>query len=202
MPPYDRCGACARHATGPWATSQGTRILENGDAVDLTWVESAGGPVIVMEESLRNLWGGYANFDYENACKVDGYAGLVTFGKPSAPVTGLVINDIPAPTAFMKEYRSIVQWISSPSDARFVEAVREGIGSVGMWDEGPIVRVNGPLAIFDAALPGIEASTDELLFVEIEPTAYRVRTADIESDTGTCARVHRLDPVTEISTAI
>lgn len=97
---------------------------------------------------------------------------------------------------------SVFQWISSSSDARFVEAMREGFGSVGMWDEGPIVRVNGPLAIFDAALPGIEASTDELLFVEIEPTAYRVRTADIESDTGTCARVHRLDPVTEISTAI
>ncbi|MEV5394864.1 Imm21 family immunity protein [Streptomyces cellulosae] len=91
-------------------------------------------------EALRNLWGGYANFDYDNACKVDGYAGLVTFGEPSAPVTGLIINDIPAPTAFMEKYRFIVQCISSSSDARFVETVREGIGSVGMWDERPIVR--------------------------------------------------------------
>ncbi|AYL37939.1 Imm21 family immunity protein [Streptomyces sp. PDY-4] len=168
VPPFDRCGARARHATGPWASSQGTQILENGDAVDLTWVESAGAPVIVKEESLRNLWGGYVNSDYENACEVDGYAGLVTFGEPTATVTGLVINEIPAPTAFMEEYRSIVQWISSSSDARFVEMVREGIASVSMWDEGPIVRVNGPLAIFDAALPGTEAGADELLLVEIE----------------------------------
>ncbi|WP_210634648.1 Imm21 family immunity protein [Streptomyces sp. GESEQ-13] len=87
-----------------------------------------------------------ASWAYGTTFKVDGYAGLVTFGEPSAPVTGLIINDIPAPTAFMEEYRFIVQCISSSSDARFVETVHEGIGSVGMWDERPIVRMNGPLA--------------------------------------------------------
>ncbi|MGW7358051.1 Imm21 family immunity protein [Streptomyces sp. NPDC054802] len=51
----------------------------------------------------------------------------------------------------------------------------------------------GPLAVFDAALPGTEARADELLLVEIEPAVYRLRTADIESDTGTCARVHKFD---------
>ncbi|MEU0085627.1 Imm21 family immunity protein [Streptomyces sp. NPDC006274] len=161
--------------------------------MDLTWVESEGGPMIVVEESLRHLWGGYTNSDYENACEVEGYAGLVTFGEPSVLRTGLAINDIPAPTAFMEEFGSIVQWIASSSDARFVEVVREGIEFVDTWVDGPVMQVNGPVAVFDAALPGTEARADELLLVEIEPAVYRLRTADIESDTGTCARVHKLD---------
>ncbi|MER6105314.1 Imm21 family immunity protein [Streptomyces sp. NPDC001832] len=161
------------------------------------WVESEGGPMIVVEESLRRLWGGYTNSNYENACEVEGYAGLVPFGEPSAPGSGLAINDIPAPTAFMEEFRAIVQWISSSSDARFVEVVRGGIEFVGTWVDGPVVQVNGPLAVFDAALPGTEALADELLLVEIEPAVYRLRTADIESDAGTCARVHKLDRFTQ-----
>ncbi|MFC4606634.1 Imm21 family immunity protein [Streptomyces maoxianensis] len=167
--------------------------------MDLTWVESEGGPMIVVEESLRNRWGGYTNSDYENACEVEGYAGLVTFGEPSASVPALAINDIPAPTAFLKEFRAIVQWISSSSDARFVEVVREGIEFVDPWVDGPLVQVKGPLAVFDAALPGTEARADELLLVEIEPAVYRLRTADIESDTGTCARVHKFDRVIQRS---
>ncbi|MFI1336060.1 Imm21 family immunity protein [Streptomyces sp. NPDC020845] len=163
--------------------------------MDLTWVESEGGPMIVVEESLRHLWGGYANSDYENACEVEGYAGLVTFGEPSAPGSALVINDIPAPTAFMGEFHAIVQWISSSSDARFIEVVRGGIDLVDTWVDGPVMKVNGPLVVFDAALPGTEARADELLLVDIEPAVYRVRTADIESDTGTCARVHQLERV-------
>lgn len=161
--------------------------------MDLTWVESEGGPMIVVEKSLRHLWGGYTNSDYENACEVEGYAGLVPFGDPAAPGSALAINDIPAPTAFMAEFRAIVQWISSSSDARFVEVVRGGIEFVDTWVDGPVVQVNGPLAVFDAALPGTEARADELLLVEIEPAVYQLRTADIESDTGTCARVHKLD---------
>ncbi|QNE73912.1 hypothetical protein F0344_04215 [Streptomyces finlayi] len=161
--------------------------------MDLTWVESEGGPMIVVEESLRGLWGGYTNSDYENACEVEGYVGLVPFGEPSAPRPALAINDIPAPTAFMEEFLAIVQWISSSSDGRFVEVVRGGIEFVDTWVDGPVVEVNGPLAVFDAALPGTEARADELLLVEIEPAVYRLRTADIESDTGTCARVHKLD---------
>ena len=114
------------------------------------------------------------------------------FGAPQAPRSALAINDIPAPTAFMPEICAIVQWISSSSDARFVEVVRGGMEFVDTWVDGPVVQVNGTLAVFDAALPGTEARADEHLLVEIEPAVYRLRTADIESDTGTCARVHKL----------
>ncbi|MGW0777609.1 Imm21 family immunity protein [Streptomyces sp. NPDC002835] len=161
--------------------------------MNLKWVESEGGPMIVVEEFLRRLWGGYTNSDYENACEVEGYAGLVALAESSALGSAVAINDIPAPTAFMEEFRVLVQWISSSSDARLVEVVRGGIESVETWADGPVVQVNGPLAVFDAALPGTEARADELLLVEIEPAVYRLRTADIESDTGTCARVHKFD---------
>jgi len=165
--------------------------------MDLTWVESEGGPLIVVEESLRNLWGGYANSDYESACEVEDYAGLVSFGETPDSGLALVIGDIPAPTAFMEEFCSIVQWISASSDARFIEVVRGGIDDVDNWVDGPVVNVTGPLAVFDAALPGTEARADELLLANIEPAVYQLRTADIESDTGTCARVHKFDRVTQ-----
>ncbi|MEI5006636.1 Imm21 family immunity protein [Streptomyces sp. PmtA] len=165
--------------------------------MNLAWIESEGGPVIVVEESLRRLWGGYTNSDYDNACEVEGYTGLVPFGEPSAPCLALAINDIPAPTTYMEEFRAIVQWIAAPSDSRLVEVVREGIDFVNEWEDGSVVQVNGRLAVFDAALPGTEARADELLLVDVEPAVYRLRTADIESDTGTCARVHKLDRLIE-----
>ncbi|WP_225803162.1 Imm21 family immunity protein [Streptomyces sp. NK15101] len=165
--------------------------------MDLAWIESEGGPVIVLEEALRHLWGGYTNSDYDNACEVDGYAGLVPFEEPAAPGPALAINDIPAPTTYMEEFGAIVQWIAAPSDSRIVEVVRAGIDVVDAWEDGPIVRVNGRLSLFDAALPGTEAGADELLLMEIEPGAYRLKTADIESASGTCARVHKLDRLIE-----
>ncbi|MFK4691772.1 Imm21 family immunity protein [Streptomyces pristinaespiralis] len=165
--------------------------------MDLAWIESEGGPVILVEESLRRLWGGYTNSDYDNACEVDGYTGPVPFGEPSAPSLAFAINDIPAPTTYMEEFRALVQWIAAPSDDRLVEVVRGGIDFVKEWEDGPVVQVNGRLALFDAALPGTQAAADELLLVDVEPAVYRLRTADIESDTGTCARVHRFDRLIE-----
>jgi hypothetical protein len=167
------------------------------DAVNCTWVESEGGPVIVVAESQRRLWGGCTNSDYENACEVEGYAGLVALEEPSALGPALAINDVPAPTAFMEEFHAMVQWISSSSDARLVEVVREGFEAVETWVDGPVVQVNGTLAVFDAALPGTDVRADELLLVDIAPAVYRLRSADIESDTGTCARVHRLDRLSQ-----
>ncbi|ALC21320.1 immunity 21 family protein [Streptomyces pristinaespiralis] len=162
--------------------------------MDLAWVESEGGPMIAVEESLRHLWGGYANTDYETACAVEGPAGLVPFEEQSAgPGSALVIGDLPAPTTFMEEFGALVQWIAASSEVRLVDVVRQGIGFVDEWEDGPVVQVNGRLALFDAALPGTQAAADELLLVDVEPAVYRLRTADIESDTGTCARVHRFD---------
>ncbi|MFK4597685.1 putative NAD/FAD-binding protein [Streptomyces pristinaespiralis] len=119
------------------------------------------------------------------------------FGEPSAPSLAFAINDIPAPTTYMEEFRALVQWIAAPSDDRLVEVVRGGIDFVKEWEDGPVVQVNGRLALFDAALPGTQAAADELLLVDVEPAVYRLRTADIESDTGTCARVHRFDRLIE-----
>lgn len=162
--------------------------------MDFAWVESEGGPVIVVEESLRHLWGGYANADYETACAVEGHAALVPFEEQSAcPGSALVIGDVPAPTTYMEEFGALVQWIAASSEVRLVEVVREGLGLVDEWADGPVVHVNGRLAVFDAALPGAEARADELLSVDVAPAVYRLRTADIESGTGTCARVHKLD---------
>lgn len=165
--------------------------------MDLAWIESEGGPVILVEESLRRLWGGYTNSDYDNACEVDGYTGPVPFGEPSAPSLACAINDIPAPTTYMEEFRALVHWIAAPSDDRIVEVVRGGIDFVKEREDGPVVQVNGRLALFDAALPGTQAAADELLLVDVEPAVHRLRTADIESDTGSCARVHRLDRLIE-----
>ncbi|MGW1006598.1 Imm21 family immunity protein [Streptomyces sp. NPDC002520] len=38
--------------------------------MDLAWVESEGGPMVVVEESMRNLWGGYTNSDYDRRHRV------------------------------------------------------------------------------------------------------------------------------------
>ncbi|WP_433417589.1 Imm21 family immunity protein [Microtetraspora malaysiensis] len=67
-----------------------------------TWVETAGGPLIVVPKSELDHWAGVDHNDgpvetwgdYGRACAAEGYIGLVTVGAQQA----LVLGDEPAMT--------------------------------------------------------------------------------------------------------
>src|SRR5689334_17973405 len=86
----------------------------------MQWVESAGGPLIVVPLELAQSWRGIEAVpgdpvtDYDRACDVDDYLGVLEVG----PGRGLVLGDEPMRTAFVPSADGgiLVRWGYAPSE--------------------------------------------------------------------------------------
>jgi hypothetical protein len=109
----------------------------------LTWIESNGGPLVVLPRALLAAWrgtddplpgeaieatfrwnpGGVAT-DYDRACDVRDYAGVIAVGSGEA----LVLADEPLPTTWLPGHRGgvFVRWRFGPDEA-CVAAILEGV---------------------------------------------------------------------------
>jgi hypothetical protein len=80
------------------------------------WIESAGGPLIVMPRSVSPSWKGTAGEDYQEACNVEDYLGLVARDWGAV----VVLGDAPLRTAVIHQPDgpAIVRWIYAPNEVR------------------------------------------------------------------------------------
>lgn len=157
------------------------------------WITSNGGPLLLLPRSLLAHWSGVdapsdgrvieAQFrwnpdqpasDYDRACDVQGYTGVLAVGDG----WGLVIGDEPNPVRWlpMSGGGIIVRWEFAPND----EAVEEAIGRVPQelpWQpEGEFRVVSSPLELFDSGEPGTGALMPRLA-MDLTPGDYRVEQA-------------------------
>ncbi|MFE3269288.1 Imm21 family immunity protein [Streptomyces sp. NPDC059215] len=76
-----------------------------------SWVTSAGGPLILIPESVCQQWVGAPctypddQGDYGRTCEVDGYVGLIDVGGTQA----LVLGDTPARTTFPRQHNIMIR---------------------------------------------------------------------------------------------
>ena len=82
----------------------------------LKWLESTGGPLLLIEKVFLPYWDGYAPTetgvtDYERACKVGDYLGRIEVG----PGYGVVLGEEPFSTTWWQpdENRNglLVRWV-------------------------------------------------------------------------------------------
>ena len=154
-----------------------------------SWVESAGGPLLVAPRSELSEWGGSTADDgpveswgdYGRACTVEGYIGLVRIGSQQA----LVVGDEPAPTTYLSTERLFLRWAAAYSESELVVAAEQAVHGQIQWDEdeGLFWDVQGPVVLFDASLPGTAMELDNHLVVDLEPGRYRVRATSL-TDNG------------------
>ncbi|GAA1618865.1 Imm21 family immunity protein [Actinoplanes couchii] len=145
-------------------------------------VTSLGGPLIVVPRSALPAWGGGDTDDYERACAVDGYVGLIPVGSPAA----LVLGDEPANTTYLPEERLFVRWLAAYAEKDLIDGARRAVDDGVPWDIDEDVRwvVDGPVVLFDAAWPGTELEDDNHLLIDPGPGTYRVRaTSYTDGDT-------------------
>jgi hypothetical protein len=170
----------------------------------MKWMKSAGGPLICLETPLMSSWcGAEGTFrtgkcvasqhsDYDRACAMSDYAGLVDVDGGSA----LVLGDLPlATTVFGK----------APFELYVVRAVYMDPGTevalfADYFDESffraSLEALNftissDALAMFDSALPGSDQSKEVLAF-SLSPGRYEIKTALVDPDERTSLVVHRL----------
>lgn len=129
---------------------------ELSDIDDWHAIESAGGPLLLLPGRARGHWTGAAGDDYERACEVDGYLGVLDVGGDQA----LVIGDEPAPTALLPtragDSLMIAKWTYGPDPASVVASLR-GV----RLDRFPAPEVkltfrSSPQLLFDSGSPGSE----------------------------------------------
>ncbi|MFF4343663.1 Imm21 family immunity protein [Kitasatospora sp. NPDC001540] len=133
--------------------------------LELTWVGSMGGPLIVVPVSALHNWGGCTEDgmilgntdqqdDYDRACAVADYAGVISLrGTDSA--TALVLGDTPDSTCYLPEHRAFMRWLAADSDTELLAAAEIVLSDPAtQWEECGVWETDGPAVLMDSAEAG------------------------------------------------
>ncbi|MFJ8630787.1 Imm21 family immunity protein [Streptomyces sp. NPDC093568] len=132
---------------------------------DLAWVQSMGGPLIVVPVSVLDQWGGCTEEgviiggsdvpdDYDRACDVEGWAGTIKVG---AEGSGLVLADEPATTCYLAEQNVFVRWLAANSDAALLEAANDLLTNPSTeWEDCGVWETDGPAVLLDSVTAGAD----------------------------------------------
>ncbi|MDI3406489.1 Imm21 family immunity protein [Streptomyces cavernicola] len=132
---------------------------------DLHWVQSMGGPLVAVPASAVDRWGGCTEGgitvggsdvpdDYDRACDVEGWAGVVEL---DAGVSVLVLADEPATTCYLAELNVFVRWLAADSDAELIESARAVLEDPATdWEDCGVWETDGPAVLLDSAVAGAD----------------------------------------------
>ena len=183
----------------------------------LEWVNSEGGPVILMEKPLLRYWNGCFSTsklfgsvsglpgdedsqkvqsdnggnltDYDRACEVDDYLGLIGVG----PGLALVLGDEPMQTAWRPLLESgamLIRWHWANDEDSVVKALSDLSNAI--WQSSDLILpVSGdPLILFDSASPG--SDIEKSLEIDLPKRQYSIDTAHYQPNKETSLFLHRL----------
>lgn len=148
------------------------------DVSSTKWIESAGGPLVVVPRAVRGNWKGIDADDYKEACEVAEYLGLLT--REWGPV--LVLGDEPMRTAVVQrtEGQAIVRWMYAPTEEQLMDAALK----VDLNAQRPVEMLavalrDEPHVIFDSGADGTNAAVVEFA---PPPSTCMIRTYVIKDD--------------------
>ncbi len=136
----------------------------------LVWVESMGGPLVVIPVSALGAWRGCTGSgmgaggatdvdDYDRACAVDDLAGAIALGESG--VQALVLGDEPATTCYLPEHRAFLRWLAADS-ADVLKAAAEVVlaDPATRWEECGAWVTDGSAVLMDTAEAGAELNVE------------------------------------------
>jgi len=158
------------------------------------WIESGGGPLVVLEGRLLDAWQGTglhwdpgSGSDYDRACEVTDWVGVLAVRDGQA----LILGADPTPTCIREAPSGVllVRWIHAPQGWRPPDA-RDLLGE--SWSE-PLAWLVGDSrqVIQDSAYPGGDGSTEQLV-MSLAPGRYLVETAEYSPDPEVRMILHRI----------
>ncbi|MEU6973771.1 Imm21 family immunity protein [Kitasatospora aureofaciens] len=133
--------------------------------LDLAWVGSMGGPLIVVPVSALHQWGGCTQDgvmlgdtdqedDYDQACAVGDYAGVISL-RETESATALVLGDTPDNTCYLAEHRAFMRWLAADSDIELLTAAEAVLSDPATpWEECGVWETDGPAVLMDSAEAG------------------------------------------------
>ena len=156
----------------------------------MRWIFSAGGPLVLIPTGVQSRWQGTGGVpsDYDTACGVDGYVGVIE--KDRCPL--LVLGDEPLQTgiASLDGRPCLVRWVYAPS----LDAAESSLAAMmPVHLRGPLESVafrvvSSPLILMDAGAPG--ENPGDNLELEMDPGLYSVQVYDFTPAQDTKFLVH------------
>lgn len=122
------------------------------------WLETTGGPFVVLPASRASSWRGAETDDYSDACRVEDYAGVLQ--RPWGDV--LVLGDEPMRTATVHRPDGlvIVRWMYAPNAETLVHAALHlDVAHAPVAERVRFAPVDGLHLVLDAADAGDLAET-------------------------------------------
>ncbi|MET7622814.1 immunity 21 family protein [Streptomyces sp. NPDC005408] len=163
------------------------------------WVESMGGPLIVIPVSALAAWRGCTETgvmagdattpdDYDRACAVDDLAGVIAVGENGAQA--LVLADEPATSCYLPEHRAFLRWLAADSEAELKAAARAVLADPAtQWEECGTWVSDGPATLMDSAETGSELDIEypgdgmpAQASVPLPASRWRVRATHTKAD--------------------
>jgi hypothetical protein len=147
------------------------------------WVESMGGPLVVVPESAVANWGGGTSAgtiddDYDRACAVNASAAVI----PMRGAQALVLGDEPATTCFRPDHRAFVRWLAADSEDDVLAAATHALNDPATpWEDVGTWTCDGPAVLMDSAIAGLERGPGfpgGSTTVPLDPGTWTVRVAN------------------------
>ncbi|WP_406476338.1 Imm21 family immunity protein [Streptomyces sp. NBC_01615] len=179
----------------------------------LAWVESMGGPLVVVPVSALARWGGCTMNgmvigdtdtpdDYDRACEVDGLAGVIAMSEGSMP-GALVLADQPAPSCYLPERRTFLRWSAAHSESDLLAAAEAVLADPATeWEECGTWTTDGQAVLMDSAEAGADLGVEyphggglpEQAPVPVPPGRWTVRAVHTRGDEHTWVGLVQLLP--------
>ncbi|MEU8662783.1 Imm21 family immunity protein [Actinoplanes philippinensis] len=148
----------------------------------ITWVESGGGPLVVVPETSLPDWRGVDPEDLDDtddsarACAVTGLAGVIAVG--AAGARALVLADDPASSCFVPEIRAFVRWNAANDADSLIDAARTVVADPAVsWDDCGVWETDGPAVLLDAGDDGADPGSGNRAPVAVDAGRWRVLAA-------------------------
>ncbi|MEW1995234.1 Imm21 family immunity protein [Streptomyces coelicoflavus] len=128
------------------------------------WVQSVGGPLIVVPVSALASWGGCtetglmageatAPDDYDRACAVDDLAGVIPIDEKGTQA--LVLADEPASSCYLPQYRVFLRWCAAEAEVGLRAAADVVLADPAtVWEECGVWVSDNPAVLMDSAEAG------------------------------------------------
>lgn len=182
----------------------------------LTWIESAGGPLILISDKSYNLWSGILKrssyldnkienaddflnpdeADYGKACLIEDYLGIVDIGDDIA----LVLGDEPLRTTVFHSVDNrivIARWCYGETEESVASNLRSlDLNSINNWEFSLALKLStSKQYLLDSACAAnmLVKENDDYLLVNIKQGAYKIWTSIYEPDDKTKLIIHKFE---------
>lgn len=184
----------------------------------LKWIDSAGGPLILISDKSYNQWSGILKrssyldniieeaddflnadeADYGKACTVQDHLGVVNVGSDTA----LVFGDEPMLTTIFHSVDDkviVARWVYGEDEESVDNYLKTiDLNSIDNWEFSLTVNLfSGKQYLFDSACSAsmLDQGNNEILIVNITQGEYNIWTSIYEPDNKTKLIFHKLEAI-------